>query len=445
MKFKTAFAFLSAIILALMASAPALAQVLVTNKSVGTVLEFNNSLTQLITTLTLPSTADPIGIAINPAQTLAAATNFTNNRVDFLDLTVSPPALSGSSVSTVSGGVSAFPEGLVFSPDGNCLVMSDGRPFVPGTGVVSSINVTTRALVSLKTGIESEAIEYIPNNPNNLVLTADLQENKIHVLTLGPDCSLTDTGTAIAIPGSGPRGITAFPSGQRALVSNNDGSVSVLSISGSTVSLLTSFNLPGATPGVAGIGRVQSILLNPNGTLAYAFQCKAGNIEVLTIDSSNNVADSGTGIAVSPGACYLGVHQMATDGAHLFLSTNPELTPANTVSGITSINLVDNTIAGSVTITDPHGIAVRGAASHVASLISLLSNPSLGLTSGQISSLTDKLDSVLASIGAGLNKQAINQLNALINQVNAASKTGTMSAPTAATLIAAADAIIALL
>jgi hypothetical protein len=81
----------------------------------------------------------------------------------------------------------------------------------------------------------------------------------------------------------------------------------------------------------------------------------------------------------------------------------------------------------------------------VNNLIGVISNPSLGLTSGQVSSLTDKLDNVLASLQAGLNKQAINQLKAFISSVQSSVKTGKISAPTGANLIAAANAIIAVL
>ena len=75
----------------------------------------------------------------------------------------------------------------------------------------------------------------------------------------------------------------------------------------------------------------------------------------------------------------------------------------------------------------------------------MVSNPLLGLTGGQVSSLTDKLNNVLVSIQGGLNKQAINQLTAFINSVVSSEKTGKMSAQTANTLVAAANAIIALL
>ncbi|WHZ19350.1 MAG: hypothetical protein OJF55_001499 [Rhodanobacteraceae bacterium] len=93
------------------------------------------------------------------------------------------------------------------------------------------------------------------------------------------------------------------------------------------------------------------------------------------------------------------------------------------------------------------GHAVRLDPSDVADyiLMSELSDPSLGLTSGQIASLTDKLTNALASIQAGLNKQAVNQLNAFVNAVQVMLKTGKISANTASILTSAANAIIATL
>ena len=52
---------------------------------------------------------------------------------------------------------------------------------------------------------------------------------------------------------------------------------------------------------------------------------------------------------------------------------------------------------------------------------------------------------MLASIDAGLNQQAINQLSAFINQVDAAVSNGKMAASTGQLLVDAADAIIAML
>ena len=87
---------------------------------------------------------------------------------------------------------------------------------------------------------------------------------------------------------------------------------------------------------------------------------------------------------------------------------------------------------------DPSDVAVNV-------LVASLGDASLGLTSGQIASFTDKLQSAYNSIRAGLNKQATNQLNALVNAVDTAPRKGKLSASAAATLTAAANAIIAVL
>ena len=85
-----------------------------------------------------------------------------------------------------------------------------------------------------------------------------------------------------------------------------------------------------------------------------------------------------------------------------------------------------------------------GADTMVKHLLRLISDPALALTSGQINSLSTKLQDVLTSIAAGETAQAVNQLNAFINQVQAAAN-GKISAQVAAMLIAAAQAIIAVL
>jgi hypothetical protein len=81
----------------------------------------------------------------------------------------------------------------------------------------------------------------------------------------------------------------------------------------------------------------------------------------------------------------------------------------------------------------------------VSSLIIVVADPLLGLTDGQVNSLTDKLNNALASIEAGLNKQANNQLNAFIKSVESEVRKGKMSAQNGTTLTNAANAIIALL
>ena len=91
------------------------------------------------------------------------------------------------------------------------------------------------------------------------------------------------------------------------------------------------------------------------------------------------------------------------------------------------------------------GSGTPSPATLVTNLIQQVSNPLLQLTLGESSSLTDKLINALASIQAGQNKQAINQLNAFISAVQTYLKNGKISAQTATTLTNAATAIIAVL
>lgn len=81
----------------------------------------------------------------------------------------------------------------------------------------------------------------------------------------------------------------------------------------------------------------------------------------------------------------------------------------------------------------------------IANLLVVVADPLLGLSNGQISSLSDKLNNALASVQAGLNKQAINQLNSFISAVQTQVKTQKLSDQAGTTLINAANAIIAML
>jgi hypothetical protein len=83
--------------------------------------------------------------------------------------------------------------------------------------------------------------------------------------------------------------------------------------------------------------------------------------------------------------------------------------------------------------------------SAINNLITVVGDPLLGLTNGQVQSLTDKLNNALASIQAGFDKQAANQLKSFLSAVDSAVKSGKMSPQTGLTLTNAANAILALL
>jgi probable HAF family extracellular repeat protein len=162
--------------------------------------------------------------------------------------------------------------------------------------------------------------------------------------------------------------------------------------------------------------------------------------------------------AINTTGQIVGNSTTAGDAAgHAFLYTGGAMTDLNTMiaagSGwelvnATSIN--DNgQIAGTGWLNGvkfvSHAVRLDPFDQAIPNLITSLSSPTLGLTSGQINSLTDKLNNALASIQAGLNKQAINQLNAFINSVQTDLKNGKISASAAASLTATANQIIALL
>jgi probable HAF family extracellular repeat protein len=137
---------------------------------------------------------------------------------------------------------------------------------------------------------------------------------------------------------------------------------------------------------------------------------------------------------------------------HGFLYAGGVMNDLNTMIGsasgwqITNASSINDSgqIVGQGNLSDgsAHAVRMDPADLAVGILTNLLADPSLGLAGGQVSSLTDKLNNALASIQGGLNKQAVNQLNALISAVQTQVKVGKMSVGTGNTLVAAASAII---
>ncbi len=78
----------------------------------------------------------------------------------------------------------------------------------------------------------------------------------------------------------------------------------------------------------------------------------------------------------------------------------------------------------------------------ISNLISLLSNPTVGLSAATIGALTDKLQAAQKSIAKGNVTAAVNQIQAFVHQVQSLQKDGLLSAANAALLIAAANTII---
>jgi len=148
----------------------------------------------------------------------------------------------------------------------------------------------------------------------------------------------------------------------------------------------------------------------------------------------------GDGVANNADNCsaIANTNQLNTDGDALGDACDPDDDNDGVLDGSDQCPLVAGSVAG-------NGCPVVNVIDAVRALIGMLSDPALGLTRGLINSLTTKLNNILESIAAGLDSQAINQLHAFIKQVQSAQKTGNISTQTAATLIAAANAIIGML
>jgi probable HAF family extracellular repeat protein len=173
------------------------------------------------------------------------------------------------------------------------------------------------------------------------------------------------------------------------------------------------------------------------GTLGGAFSSASGiNASGQIVGNASTTGDAANHAFLYTGGAMYDVNSLiaSTSGWEIVnavaINDNGQIVGTGWLNGVRFVN---------------HALRLDPADLSVTILTNLLSDPTLALTTGQVSSLTDKLNNVLASIQQGLNKQAANQLNGLVNSVQASQKNGNMSGQAGATLIAAANAIIAVL
>jgi hypothetical protein len=207
--------------------------------------------------------------------------------------------------------------------------------------------------------------------------------------------------------------------------------------------LVDSFGLSCNPPQAAGGGDTQDSFLL---TVPTGYQMTS-----ITVTTSNVTGPAGL-------SASLDVHSptgvvLFTPFLSPFPGTTANLLTAPIAAGVYAVSVFGQQAAAPGAFSLNWSVAmnlapvVASPADAVTNLINLIANPFSGLvlTQGQTASLTDKLNNALASIQAGLNKQAINQLQSFVNSVQTALKSGKMDAQTAATLTTAANAIIGVL
>lgn len=270
----------------------------------------------------------PTNVAVTPDETLALATNAMtwtpdgdgwtpepDNRINVIDLTVSPPAL----IDTVAVG--RQPSGLAVSPQGDlALVAHRADNFI---GVLAIDGKTVRLVQTLDMGEQVAAVAIAPDGRR--ALAAKFPGHKIAVLDIVDGRISTDPALDIPV-GLWPYNVKISPDGRLALTADNGNG----GRSDGHVDTVTVIDLE-ADPSRA-IDRVvvgdapEGLAISPTGRIAVAvllkgsagvapdswFYNRNGSVVVLEIDGKSvrrtqevEVRGLPEGVVFSPDGAYL--------------------------------------------------------------------------------------------------------------------------------------------
>lgn len=318
---------------------------------------------------------DAADVTVTPDGSTALVTSFVAQSLTFVDLTVSPPVVSGTT---------ALPL-LALDIDVACTstgfaVITDGANFTdPSVGSnILSVNIATGALVTnlaLDLTVQSNAIT--PDGTR--VLAGSIFDSVVRVIDMSPAGVLTDTGQNVAV-GINPRNVTISPDGQRALVANAGATVSVLDLSGPVIANIATIAFAGSSP--------QSIAFAPAGDHAYVLDSIFSRVYVLDVSPLGNVTTAGfitlSGLPAQP---FFGMDQVAVspDGTRLF---------ARHPFGCSIVDLVLGVEAANVAIAGSQG----GGVATLCDVETTCVEPSI--TSGLTDTLANEGDAVVFSVTA---------------------------------------------
>ena len=212
---------------------------------------------------------NPTGMTVNSAGTTGYVTNEGDNTVSVINLA------TGTVSGTVTLPSGSDPQDVVLNAAGTVGYVTDAGT-TPGT--VSVLNLTTNpptvsSAVTLPNGAEPTSMTVNPAGTAGFVVSGT--SNTVTVLNLSANPP-TVTGTVVLPAGSDPTSVTVNPAGTEALVTNDNGTVSVLDVATNPATVLATVPV-GSDP--------TSVKVNPAGTVAYVTNAN-GTVSVLDLTTS---------------------------------------------------------------------------------------------------------------------------------------------------------------
>lgn len=295
-------------------------RVYVSNDGDGTVSVIDSGTNTLITTI--PVGQFPRGVVVSPEGTRLYVSNFTDC------CSVNPGTVSVIDTATYAViatiPVGNNPTGIAITPDGSHVYVSN-YGFSAGDGTVSVIDTATNTVTTNIT---------VSPGPWNMAMSGD--GTRLYVSSTGSNAiAVIDTATntvvsTITVPNH-PAGMVLNPDGSRLFVAN----MSVSVIDTATNSILTTIPTDSST----GL-----LTINSTGSRVYA----AANNKVLVIDATNNTLLTTIPVNPVPGGLAI-----LPDDTKVYVP----------IDGSTTVSLIDtasNTVVGSVGVgLNPIAIAIE--------------------------------------------------------------------------------------
>jgi DNA-binding beta-propeller fold protein YncE len=282
----------------------------------GTVAIVDTATDQLVGS-PLPVGVNPAGVVITPDGTTAIVACAYSADLWFIDLTASPPKLTGTVAVGSGAGNTFFPVGLAVSADGQYVAVTSlganvidpvtGLPVTPQNNLVKVVSVKNRSVeqeLDVSTlpdpgagTLSAEAVAFSPKGA--IVLASSEPAPALFALSFAdglidlPDAA-SNNGQLNAFGGTGyaqPTNVAISPDGSIAIVPAGRQFIHTYSIDSNVIMKETS---PGGTGISSGGDGAQSVAITADGKLAYVLNLlPPGNISQFQIQPGSTVKSTG--------------------------------------------------------------------------------------------------------------------------------------------------------